>query len=67
MSIFTIMPWQFNDYTEALLDTFLLVLLATPVIHFWIIKKYNNAHKEILKESEILLMEKFIRFGKERF
>lgn len=57
MSMFSFMPWQLNDYTEALLDAFLLVVLVTPIIYFWIIKSYNDAHKKITQELEASLRD----------
>ncbi len=55
MFMLTVIPWQFSDYVEALLDTFLLTLLATPAVYFWIIKSYNKAHKQIINESDEVL------------
>mgnify|MGYP000204815672 CR=1 FL=1 len=55
MFMFTVLPWQFSNYVIALLDTFLLALIATPIIYFWIIKRYTNAHKNIMQEFHELL------------
>lgn len=52
MFVLAVIPWHINNYVEALVDTFLLVVLATPMVYFWIIKSYISAHDQRVQEAD---------------
>lgn len=39
---------EVNPYSEAILDTLLLVVLTTPAIYFWVVKPFVNARDDAL-------------------
>ncbi len=46
IAFFMKMPFDLGPYTEAILDTAILVTLSTPVFYIWIIKPYLVAHEK---------------------
>ena len=55
MMMFLLLPWQFSDFTITVLDTLLLTLFSTPIIYFFIIKKFIVAHQQEAREVKLLL------------
>jgi two-component system, cell cycle response regulator len=48
MLMFSVIPYKFDDVTEAFVDAGLLVLLTTPVIYFFVIRPFVDARDEAI-------------------
>jgi two-component system, cell cycle response regulator len=54
MLLFSVIPYKFGDLTGALLDATLLVVLTTPVIYFFVIRPFVDAHDEAIVHINLL-------------
>lgn len=50
MLVLGVLPHEASAYAEAMLDVFMLALLSTPLIYFWVIRPFVKARDEALSQ-----------------